>query len=346
MLAVLDPEQEMLKKTARSLAASVGVKNPQDLESVDEEKAWRALTDTGFLGLRLRQDGQPLASGVEAMIVAQELGGALAATPFLWSGLLAVELLELAGLSDIAESVAGGQERPGLLLGTDLLGLAGPDDVHAVLVGGVQPDYALAMRRDGSGGRLVRVEVGDAFAPRAAADFTAHVAGRVAGSSVATEDIGQPIAAADLDRWLALALTAVSADCAGSIRSALDGVVDYTKHRIAYEVPIGSFQALQHLCADAFAACEGAVTTNSYAAWSVDGLDPREALLAARTAKAWVASVAREVAETVMQIYGGIGQTWEHIAHIYARRALFDTALFGGENYQLDQIYAMRSGGN
>jgi len=105
---------------------------------------------------------------------------------------------------------------------------------------------------------------------------------------------------------------------------------------------IRCIRPLQHLIADAFTACEAAVTTTSYAAWAIDAAEPVEALLAARTAKAWVGAVARDVVETVMQIYGGIGQTWEHISHVYARRALLDVALFGDENYQLDQIFDLR----
>lgn len=343
MLAVLNEEQVMLANTARTLGSAVGIRNPQELDSVDDAKVWAALADTGLLGLRRRDEGAPLASGVEAMVVAHELGAALTTAPFITSGVLAVELLELAGVGDeLAEPVATGGVRVGLLLSPSLLTLADPDDTGAVLVGRATCDYALALRRtpDG-GGQVVRVATEGAFAELGQTDLTTAVSTRVAGGG--SENVGTPVSAADMKRWTALALTLVSADCAGAMRSGLDGVVEYAKHRIAYGVPIGSFQALQHLCADAFAYCEGAVTTNNYAAWAVDALDPDDALLAGRTAKAWVASVAREVTETVMQVYGGIGQTWEHIAHVHARRALFDTALFGHEGHQLDEIFAMRN---
>jgi alkylation response protein AidB-like acyl-CoA dehydrogenase len=148
-----------------------------------------------------------------------------------------------------------------------------------------------------------------------------------------------------MDRWLALALTAVSADAVGAMRHGLEQVVAYTKERIQYGVPVGSFQAVQHLCAEALVAVEGADSTVKYAAWAVDELEPDEALLAARTAKAYCATTARTVPETIMQVYGGIGQTWEHIAHFVNRRNLVDRQLFGDDAAQQTAIADARLGG-
>ena len=137
------------------------------------------------------------------------------------------------------------------------------------------------------------------------------------------------------DSWLALALTVVSADIVGALQHGLDEVVAYTKERVQYGVPVGSFQAVQHLCAEALVAVEASSSTVKYAAWAVDELDPAEALVAARTAKAYSGITARTVAETIMQVYGGIGQTWEHIAHFVARRTYLDRSLFGDDALQL-----------
>jgi alkylation response protein AidB-like acyl-CoA dehydrogenase len=344
MFALLSPEQELLAETVRSLAAAVGTRNPADLETADHKRAWQTLAESGLLGLRRREgDGTVAASGVDVMVVAHELGAALVPVPYVPSAILATELLELASLGDeLADDIASGQSVPALLLRASLTHLAEPGQRDAVLVGGAAPDYGLALRPVTEGWQLVRVEVGDTFVPAQTADFTAQVHARAAGHDLVQSDIGTVLSHGDLQKWTALALTLASADCAGALRAALDGVVEYSKSRIAYQVPIGSFQALQHLVADAFTSCEAAVTTNNYAAWAIDELDGPGALLAARTAKAWVASVAREVSEVVMQIYGGIGQTWEHIAHVYARRALLDTYLFGDKNFQLDEIFTLR----
>jgi len=126
----------------------------------------------------------------------------------------------------------------------------------------------------------------------------------------------------------------------GGLRKA----VEYAKEREQYGVKIGTFQAIQHLCADALVHIEAASSTTRFAAWALDAADPADALLAARVAKAYASSVAAEVTETVMQVFGGIGQTWEHIAHVHTRRALTDRAVLGDESYQLLHIADARLG--
>lgn len=343
MFALLDPEQEMLAETARAIARAAAVTTPDDVGRVDEAKVWRTLADAGLLGLRRREQGRPWASGIEAMIVAHELGAALTPAPYATSGPLAVELLELAGVGDEhADEVSDGTVRVGLLLRASMREVADSSEPRAVLIGHSGFDYALALRPVDGGAQLVRVGVDGFERSAAAADLTLPLSTRPFGAPSTTDELGHPIVEHDLLRWTALALTLASADCAGAMRAALDGVVDYAKDRIAYNVPIGSFQALQHLCADAFVACEGAVTANNYAAWAVDALDAPDALLAARTAKAWNARFGRTVMEIVTQVYGGIGHTWEHSTHLYLRRALFDAVVFGDEAHQLDGIHELR----
>ena len=82
-----------------------------------------------------------------------------------------------------------------------------------------------------------------------------------------------------------------------------------------------------------------------YAAWAADELDSDEALLAARVAKAYAAGAARTVCEAAIQVWGGLGFTWEYPAHISLRRALATTAFLGDEHTQLDAIAVTRSGG-
>src|SRR6202011_1478225 len=74
VLAVLTEEHQLVADTAVRLGESYGVKHPADLAAVDRAKAWSALAETGFLGLRIREDGSPVASGVEVALVAEALG--------------------------------------------------------------------------------------------------------------------------------------------------------------------------------------------------------------------------------------------------------------------------------
>jgi alkylation response protein AidB-like acyl-CoA dehydrogenase len=71
-----------------------------------------------------------------------------------------------------------------------------------------------------------------------------------------------------------------------------------------------------------------------YAAWAADELSAAEALIAARTAKAFASVCGVEVAEAAVQIFGGMGMTWESRAHLWLRRAQVDRRLFGDEDAQ------------
>jgi alkylation response protein AidB-like acyl-CoA dehydrogenase len=346
MLALLTDEQEMLKQTAAQLASSVGVSSPTDLVSVDRAKAWASLSDSGFLALRVRDEGdRPMASGVEVMLVCEAFGAALAPVPYL-GGILAAELMSRAGVpDDWVEGLTSGETRYGLLMTPDLARLARIGELDgAIAFDADEATYALAWSGPTDSPVLARVELAEGFAPAQAADLTRSLLRVSDSSAVAFDPADAGVDRENRDAWSALALVAVSADAIGVMSSALTRAVDYAKERMQYGVKIGSFQAIQHMCADAFVQSEASASLNRYAAWAVDALPPDEALLAARVAKAYSSSVAREVTETVMQVFGGIGQTWEHVAHIHTRRALTDRALFGDESLHLLHIADARLG--
>jgi hypothetical protein len=142
----------------------------------------------------------------------------------------------------------------------------------------------------------------------------------------------------DTDVALGLALT--SADLVGAMQGALDLAVGYAKHRHQYGAPIGSYQAVQHLLADALVATEGSRSVTLHAAWAVGALGADDALVAAATAKAYCARAARDVCETSIQVHGGIGNTWECLAHVYLRRALGSIDAFGGVGPNLERVLA------
>jgi alkylation response protein AidB-like acyl-CoA dehydrogenase len=83
---------------------------------------------------------------------------------------------------------------------------------------------------------------------------------------------------------------------------------------------------------------EGSRSAALHAAWAVDALPPDEALVAAAGAKAYCARAARAVCETSIQVHGGIGNTWECLAHVYLRRALVSIDLLGGIGPSLDRV--------
>src|SRR5262249_39081637 len=121
--------------------------------------------------------------------------------------------------------------------------------------------------------------------------------------------------------------------------------VAYAAERRQYGVPIGSFQAVQHLLADARCLMEGSFSVALHASWAVDYLAPADALAAGRVAKAYCARAARTVWETAVQVHGGMGNTWDCMVHVYLRRALLSSQWFGDDGEQLRELQRTRLGG-
>lgn len=145
--------------------------------------------------------------------------------------------------------------------------------------------------------------------------------------------VGSPVALGEVspeaaEQWRALALVTTTADLVGVARGAHAVACDYAKIREQYGKQIGSYQAIAHLLAESLALIEGSVSVLRHAAWAVDELAPAEAIRAAQIAKVYCARATRTVCETAIQVHGGIGNTWECVAHVYLRRALTSTELW------------------
>lgn len=111
------------------------------------------------------------------------------------------------------------------------------------------------------------------------------------------------------------------AEAAGVARAAVAGAVDYAKTRIQFGVPIGSFQATKHKAARMAVAAELAASSAWGAALSIGQQDDQRAIAGAAAVLTAVKG-AHQVVTDAVTIYGGIGFTWEHDAHLFLRRAL------------------------
>jgi hypothetical protein len=212
--------------------------------------------------------------------------------------------------------------------------------VDAAALGTVSA-YVLVPEDDGFRLALVTAE-----AARDGADLTRAIRPLPAGLSVqAVPDQSRRLTRADVDAWAALGLALTSADLVGLMRSVLDVTVAYAKDRRQYGVAIGTFQAVQHLLAEAHCLIEGAFSAALYPAWAVDQLAPAEACAAGRVAKAYCARAARTVCETAIQVHGGIGNTWDCIVHVHLRRGLLSSQWLGDDGEQLRQLARTRVGG-
>ncbi len=304
------PEQAELRRAARQLARELSARTVADLADATRAKRLAAaVRDAGWLELRDDGgDGAPLASGVEAAIVADALGACVADVAYA-GPLLAADLARRARVdAPDVDAVVG---LDGYAVDIE------PDATHAFVLDGVSLGrVALAPERQGS-------------------DLTRAVRATAPGAPV------EPVAGLrehDVGGWHALGLALTAADLVGVMRGVLDLTVAYASERRQYGVPIGSFQAVQHLLAEAHCLMEGSHSVALHASWAVDSLPPADALHAARVAKAYCVRAARTVCETAVQVHGGIGNTWDCMVHVYLRRALLSSMWFGDDAVQLQEL--------
>lgn len=143
--------------------------------------------------------------------------------------------------------------------------------------------------------------------------------------------------AATYDTLLARATATLAAEMVGTSRRLLDMTVAYAKERYQFDVPIGSFQAIQHRLAEASLAVERAIAAAFYAAMTVDA-DDSERDRAVHVAKAAAGNAATRMAKDSIQVHGGIGYTWEHDLHLFLRRAVGSEHWLGTKEWHHDRL--------
>ncbi|HUZ51819.1 MAG TPA: acyl-CoA dehydrogenase [Streptosporangiaceae bacterium] len=126
-----------------------------------------------------------------------------------------------------------------------------------------------------------------------------------------------------------LAVMLAAAEAAGIAAWCSQTATEYARTRQQFGRPIGSFQAIKHLCAQLLCRAELATAAAWGAACAADQA-PDELSLAAAAAGALALDAAVDNAKDCIQVLGGIGFTWEHDAHLYLRRALALRSLLGG----------------
>jgi hypothetical protein len=331
----LSAEQRTLRDSAIRLVDRLGPGTVAEIgEPARVARLDAAVVSAGWRELRVAgdDDGAPLASAVEAAVVAEELGRGLADVAFLGPS-LAADLRRRAGAppSAAVETVLLTPTLAAPAVAAD--GVLAADAV-AIDAGGAVTALALAPLPGGFD--LAEVTVPSPGEPldltRPSAAVGKDTKARLLGSGTLTDDA--------VTAWTALGLAVACADLVGTMRGALELARGYATARRQYGAAIGSFQAVQHLLADALVATEGSRSVALHAAWAVDALPPAEALAAAAVAKAYCARAARAVCETAIQVHGGIGNTWECLAHVHLRRALLSADVLGGEGPSIERVLA------
>ena len=309
-------------------------------------EAWDAMAEQGWLAIELPEDEGGLGLGlVEVAVLCEELGRRLVAAPFLPS------VVVLGALSDAyAGAGAATKEWREALSQGSAVGCAavvppgrvsiteGPSAGEVRLRGEAPPapyapsaDVAVLVCDEGT--YAVDLRALGRPDPLSAMDRTRELGILRFDGAPALRLGGADAAGRALDR----AATLVSAEMLGAADHVLSMSVDYAKDRVQFGKPIGSFQAVKHMLADALVDVEGMRSTAYYAAWCT-AADDAERSLAASMAKAWCSDASRRVMGTGLQVHGGIGFTWEHDMHLYVKRAQLDQVSYGDASFHRDRV--------
>ena len=339
----LTDEQLALRDTVRRFLAehaTIGahVRPLLDDPTGSTDEVWRGLADLGATGVLVPEEhGGAGMTMVDAGVVAETLGAALYPGPWLSTAVAAARALTLVEDPSLLGGVADGTTVATVALG----GLERLESAGSTLSGELTsvPDAAAAtvllVFADGALWAVDPTSPGITVTPRRHVDPTRKLFdARLTG--VPARRLGDAPAAV-VDAVTDDVLIASAADALGAADAVMHLAIEYAKVRTQFGAPIGSFQAVQHLCVDMYETVELARGVALHALWAADGADADERHLAALRAKAFAARLAG-VGDLAIQVFGGIGYTWEHDAHLYLKRLLGWCAAHGGSDRHLEAI--------
>jgi alkylation response protein AidB-like acyl-CoA dehydrogenase len=314
-----------------------------------DASVWSAMAEQGWLAIEIPEEEGGLGLGlVEVAVLCEELGRRLVAAPFLPSvlalgALCGPEARENAGTKEWREALSEGTAVGCVVVAHDgRLSVTSSGSEGDVQLHGQAPPTLYAPSADVAvvvaGPGVYAVDLGSVGQrdPLPAMDRTREL-GVLTFDATPAVRVGKADAAALL---LDRAATLVSAEMLGAADRVLWMSVEYAKDRIQFGKPIGTFQAVKHMLADALVDVEGMRSTAYYAAWCA-AADDRDRSLSASMAKAWCSDASRRVMGVGLQVHGGIGFTWEHDMHLYVKRAQLDQVSFGDASFHRERIAGM-----
>ena len=302
---------------------------------------WAGLAGLGIFSIALPGElGGDGGTAADVAVVAETLAAALAPGPVLPTLLAGLVLARSARAGDDHAELLARMARGAVSFGAAMwpLGLTGAaQDDGGLRVSGTAPlvlgagdaSHLLLAAATDSGLAwflLDPAQPGVHLTQRTPVDFSRPLADvRLAGVAVGARQV--------LDVGLSLvpdlAVMLAAAEAAGIATWCSQTATEYARTRHQFGRPIGSFQAIKHLCAQLLCRAELA-TAAAWDAACAAGQAPDELTLAAAAAGALALDAAVDNAKDCIQVLGGIGFTWEHDAHLYLRRALALRSLLGG----------------
>jgi alkylation response protein AidB-like acyl-CoA dehydrogenase len=360
-------EQELLRKSAADFLSKecpmTYVRQMLDDERGYSDELWNKMAELGWMGLMYPEEfGGAGLTMVDLVVVLEEMGRVSLPEPFFSTVCLGGLVILDAGNSDQKKKLL-----PGLVAGKTKATLALLEEDARWDEKGVR----LTAEKIGNGYQLngLKLFVPDAHvsdvlvcAARTAEGVTLLLVDRqhrgVNTRLLKTMDQTRKLCEVTFDKvqvgpeavlgtpgkgWDSLARVidrskvALCAEMCGGAQKVLDMSVEYAKVREQFGRPIGSFQAIQHKCANMLVQVESAKSATYYAAWAVANA-VSEAPLAAAMAKAYCSDAYRQVTAEGIQIHGGIGFTWEHDLHLYFKRAKGSEVTFGDATWNRELV--------
>jgi len=335
-------EQFAARELVRSWAAGSGaIAAAREVEQ-GQPDAWRApytgLAQLGTFGVALPEEHGGADGTVEDLCaMVEEAAAALVPGPVATTSL--ATLLIGGSHAELLESLASGERTAGVALSADARYADGRVSGSADYVLGADKTAVLLLL---AGDQWLLVDAG---------------AGGVTVESLKATDFSRPLARVTFDsapaevlevgaqRGVDVAATVLAAEAAGVSRWALETATEYAKVREQFGKPIGSFQAIKHMCAEMLLRSKQAAVAAADAARAAGDSDDQQLPIAAATAAATGIWAAKANAKDCIQVLGGIGITWEHDAHLYLRRAYGISCFLGGGERWLRRIAGLTQAG-
>ena len=363
-------EQEMLRQSARALlekeCPTAVVRKLMEDDRGFDPALWKKMAELGWLGLVIpEQYGGGGLSYVDLVLIMEEMGRVVLPSPFIWTAMFA-EAIKRAG-SDNQKSLLLGKIASGELIATvayleasavwsaDGISMTARKDGAGYVLNGSKlfvndahvADCMLVAARTGETGNrgitlfaLEAERTGIAISQLTTMDQTRKLAevkftDVKAGASDIVGELGNGWET--LSKVIDRGKVMLAGEMMGGAQKVLEMTVDYAKVRVQFGRPIGSFQAVQHKCANMMIDVESAKSAAYYASWAVSN-EVNEASLAAALAKAAASDAFRRVSAEGIQLHGGIGFTWDHDMHLYFKRAKSSEFTFGDANWNRELV--------
>jgi alkylation response protein AidB-like acyl-CoA dehydrogenase len=374
------PEQQQLKEQVRRFLADRcdrnAVRAVLEGEQPFDRPLWKAMGELGYLGASIPEAYGGLGAGyLEACVIAEELGRAVAPVPFGSSIMLAAEFLLMAGTEAQKQKYL-----PRVASGESIGTLALVEGTGRVTAASITASVVRAGESASLSGRKTAVADGDiadfvvvaardasevsASAPRISLFLVDLQQAGVKRSPLATidptrshaqldfekaqaEPLGEPGAGLSIiEKVFDRAAILTAFEQLGGADRALEMARDYALERFAFGRPIGSLQAIKHMLADMYVSATLARSNCYYGAWALS-TDAPELPAAAATARVSATQAYQHCSRNNIQVHGGMGFTWQFDCHLYYRRsnllAVSLGPLSGWENRLIERLRDQRA---